>query len=67
MINPIEGETRQEYLLRVAVAYLRSNPVQDYTVNYDETTCDGHCLAVDIEAELDRYRDPTPAPKERIW
>lgn len=52
MITPIKGETRQEYLLRVAVEYIKANNLEEHSVGYDETSCDGYCLCDDIEAEL---------------
>ena len=54
-----ENESRKDYLIRVAVAYLR---YVDYTgqfstqypesINYDEADCDGQCLADDLEHEF---------------
>jgi hypothetical protein len=52
MVTPMCGEPRQHYLLRVVLAFLDENPVQDYTVNYDGTTCDGLCLREDIKIAL---------------
>lgn len=43
-------ETRSQYLQRVTIAFLRENPVAaECTIGFDETTCDGSCLADDIE------------------
>lgn len=48
------NESRKDYLLRVTVAFLRDNwEAAECTTHYDGTTCDGYCLADDIEAELD--------------
>ena len=53
MLKPIEGETRQEYLLRATIQLLKTNPCAlEMTTDYDETTCDGYCLVDEIEAEL---------------
>ena len=44
-----KGETRQNYLLRVASAYIAEfNPEQ--TMIWDEAECDGYCLVDDIDA-----------------
>ena len=45
-----EGESRLEYLTRVLKIYM--NLHGDRTLTYDETLCDGHCLADDIEIEV---------------
>ena len=53
MITQKENETRQEYLIRVTIDFIRSNGlVAEQTVDYDETTCDGYCLADDLENEF---------------
>lgn len=53
MIIQKPNESRKEYLLRVTVSFLRENwEAAECTTDYDGTTCDGNCLADDIEAEL---------------
>lgn len=43
-------ETRSQYLQRVTIQFLRENwEAHECTIDYDETTCDGLCLADDIE------------------
>lgn len=51
MLVRLETETRAEYMLRVAAAYIRENWT-DGEVLYDGTTCDGYCVADDCEAAL---------------
>jgi len=46
MITEKEGESRSAYLVRVAVEYIRENA--DFNIDYDETTCDGYCLAEEL-------------------
>ena len=53
MITIQPTETRQNYLMRAVIRYMENNPVNDYTVDYDEASCDGYCLIEDIRAELD--------------
>lgn len=55
MIVPKENESRIQYLSKVLCAFMRENPVSDYTIDYDDTTCDGACLADDIAAETGAY------------
>lgn len=54
MINQMDGESRASYLMRVAAVFIRQH-ASDYTIDYDETTCDGYCLAdeLEIEAEME--------------
>jgi hypothetical protein len=40
------NESRVGYLLRVAAAYVEICP--DFTIDYDETTCDGYCLSEEL-------------------
>ncbi len=54
-----KGESRKDYLIRVAVAYLKHVDHTGHfqtgypdTINYDEADCDGACLADDLEAEF---------------
>jgi len=58
-VKKIEGESRKDYLIRVAVAYLKhvdNTPhlLTGYpdSIKYDEVDCDGLCLAEDIENEF---------------
>ncbi len=47
-------EDRKDYLIRVAITYLREVPCMgDGVINFDEAKCDGYCLADDLEAEFD--------------
>ena len=52
MIEQIKGEPRIEYLARVLHELMDSTIAGEQTIDYDETTCDGLCLAHDIIAEL---------------
>jgi hypothetical protein len=52
MIEPKENEPRIEYLARVLYALMNDTIAGEQTIDYDETTCDGMCLANDIAAEL---------------
>ena len=55
-------ETRSQYLQRVCIAFLRENcEAQECTLDYDEATCDGHCLADDLESAL---LEDSPANKQ---
>jgi len=49
MIAQLKNETRAEYMLRVAAAYIRKNCI-DSTIDYDETTSDGYCLADECDS-----------------
>jgi hypothetical protein len=51
VITQGKTEPRLAYLLRVAVAFAEKYP--DGTIDYDETTCDGFCLADDLRGEVD--------------
>ena len=61
-------ETRSQYLQRVTIKFLRDNwETHECTVDYDGTTCDGACLADDIEkAILEDFpaNIESPQPKE---
>lgn len=48
---------RVVYQLRVAALFIRENDLEEYTLFYDGTRCDGHCLA----EELDGYADSLEA------
>ncbi len=43
-----KGESRKEYLLRVAIAYIDEELVH----TFDGAQCDGYCLIDDIKIEL---------------
>jgi hypothetical protein len=48
------NESRKDYLLRVTLAFLRDNwEAAECTTDYDGTTCDGACLADDIESAIE--------------
>lgn len=46
-------ETRQNYLVRVAIAMLQENGYNMNTIIYDEAECDAFCLADDLRIEFD--------------
>lgn len=50
MITVKEGESRMKYLSRVLTEYMSENG--DMVIEYDDTTCDGMCLAEDIRIEV---------------
>lgn len=45
-------ETRKEYLVYVAINFIKHYS-PDETAFYDETECDGSCLAEDLISEFD--------------
>ena len=45
-------ETRQEYLVRVAITMLEANGHSIDMVKYDEAECDAFCLADDLKIEF---------------
>jgi len=51
MIEQEKEEHRLNYLMRVLKAFMAKGP-GEYTIDYDETTCDGYCLYDDIEIEI---------------
>jgi len=53
MVEQKEGEPRIEYLARVLYRFMNETAAGEEAIDYDETTCDGSCLADDICAELD--------------
>ena len=53
MITQDENESRLHYLVRVAIKYINEQP--EGMVDYDETTCDGYCLADDLDVALDNF------------
>ena len=52
MIKPRENEPRIEYLARVLYHLMHTTGACEYSVDYDEATCDGYCLAEDFINEL---------------
>ena len=44
-----KNETRKNYLIRVAIAFLNDNSHACDTIIFDEAECDGFCLADDLE------------------
>lgn len=55
MIKPKPNEPRIQYLARVLYALMNNTGAGGYTIDYDETTCDGLCLANDFLSELNIY------------
>jgi len=53
MITQLPEESRLMYLVRVASEYIGEYP--SGTVDYDETTCDGYCLAEDLQIEWGQH------------
>lgn len=52
MITRYPTESRLAYLVRVAVAHIREHAA-DCTTDYDETECDGSCLADELATEAE--------------
>jgi hypothetical protein len=54
-IEQKENEKRQEYLVRLAIAYIIQHTgyigIDDYLF-YDDAECDGYCLAEDLRNEF---------------
>ena len=50
MIKQMPDEDRATYLVRVAIHFCLNN--SDMQIDYDETTCDGMCLADELAAEF---------------
>jgi len=53
----LDGESRKDYLFRVALAYLQKMEKEDegslaLTIVYDGTDCDGACLIEDMNNEF---------------
>lgn len=48
-------DNRKQYLVALDISFLQENTgysgLED-TLNYDETTCDGYCLAQDLKDEF---------------
>lgn len=54
-IEQEENETRKQYLVRLAIAFLEENSgygLENDTLFYDEAECDGYCLANDLKIEF---------------
>jgi hypothetical protein len=51
VITQGKTESRLAYLLRVAAAFADKHA--SGTIDYDETTCDGYCLADELRGEID--------------
>lgn len=64
MMIQTENETRLEYLARVLVEFMEMN-ADHHSIEYDGTTCDGHCLAEDIQNEVSCQIEP-PAPYAKL-
>lgn len=52
MIVQSEDESRLEYLGRVLEQLMELTIAGEQTIDYDDTTCDGVCLAEDINIEI---------------
>lgn len=56
MITRKPTESRLAYLIRVAIRHITDH-ADDETTEYDETDCDGSCLAGELQQELDDLTD----------
>lgn len=54
--SQIPGQSRTEYLLRVAAEHISKYAYEDVTF-YDNADCDGACLAEELRQEADDMRD----------
>lgn len=45
-------------LLNIVPEFIEENRLEEYTVKYDETVCDGYCLMTDINIALDDIELP---------
>ena len=55
-VKQITGESREHYLVRVAIIWIEDNTGfvgHDDRIEYDEAECDGYCLAQDLRDEFD--------------
>ena len=53
MIVKRKNESRIEYLARVLYAFMNENGIAaECTIDYDDATCDGYCLAQDFIDEV---------------
>ncbi|MNR12856.1 hypothetical protein D3C85_1292330 [compost metagenome] len=55
MIIQKDSESRLEYILRVAIEF--ANRHSHSTIDYDEATCDGYCLAGDLTNVLECLKE----------
>lgn len=53
IITQKPDEPRIEYLTRVLHELMSNTIAGEQVINYDETTCDGMCLANDFASELE--------------
>ena len=53
-ISERQCKDRLEYLIRVAIEYIKNNPEQH--IFYDSAECDGYCLYGELENELKTYK-----------
>ena len=58
----VDALERAVTLLDATARFIRQNPIQEYTVFYDEAQCDGGCLADDCRISLEESRTAL-----RIW
>lgn len=56
MITRKENESRLAYLVRVAIHHIRDH-ASDCLTDYDETDCDGSCLADELERQLEELNE----------
>ena len=57
-----ENEDRKTYLVRLAIEYIKEHTGYvgiDDELFYDETECDGYCLADDLMIEFDIENETT--------
>lgn len=68
MMKQCIHETRLAYLLRVAISHIREHAA-DCVTEYDETDCDGSCLADELQNELDMLEasPEPPRPDEKLF
>lgn len=52
IVQAVNSYDRAIELLKAARDFIQDNDLQEYTVAYDMTRCDGECLATDITALL---------------
>ena len=52
-VPQINGESRKEYLVRVAIIMLKNSGYNIEPIEYDNAECDAFCLAEDLENEFD--------------
>lgn len=55
--NALDALKRAAYMLEVVAQFIDLNPVKEYEVPYDETTCDGYCLMEDCKIAADDARE----------